>query len=427
MCGGPLTTAQHIAASIVDRYLRPHDLLDLMAFTTTAAARLTDEPMTPQGKARAIDEIRRMSCDGGTDPKEALQQLAARRLKNCGLLFFSDGGFGPLQQLSQYRPDCRTTVFGIRGEPFSPNEPISALADPIHIDSGFDSQRIKIPYFDQDAKNHFFEPGGYTALSMKHVLPSGFAMAVPEIPLEGSATTSPKDDVVPVAVRPKLTDPVLAYRESGTANVGELTTAFPPAWIGRAEGRAAIRQWIEAVLPSVSSRRYTFQLTEQGHDLEIEIALAPEGNRLPQVDRIEASVEMPGAQPLEVSVRRDEEAPATFRARFTLPPSDRAIDATLVLKESGPGALVRPQRIPMLVPPRQPLSGRRVAESFSFGLNEPLLRAMAKAGSGSYDAVQRVTGDRAIVAGGRTDLWPLAAALGCVAYLAAILARRVDP
>ena len=427
MCGAPLTTVQHIAVSIVDRYLRPHDLLDLMAFTTSASARLTDEPMTPQGKARAMDEIRRMTCDGGTDPQEALQQLAARRLKNCGLLFFSDGGFGPLRQLSQYRPDCRTTVFGIRAEPFSPNEPMSALADPIHIDSGFDPQRVKIPYFDQDAKNHFFEPGGYTALSMKHVLPSGFAMAVPEIPLEGSATTSPKDDVVPVAVRPKLTDPVLAYRESGTANVGELTTAFPPAWIGRADGRAAIRQWIEAVLPSVNSRRYTFQLVEEGNDLEIGIALAPEGNRLPQVDRIEASVEMPGTPALEVSVRRDEEAPATFRARLTLPPSDRAIDATLVLRESGPDALVRPQRIPMLAPPQQPLSGRRVAESFSFGLNEPLLRAMAKTGSGSYDAVERMSGDRPIVAGGRIDLWPLAAALGCVAYLAAILARRVDP
>ena len=118
---------------------------------------------------------------------------------------------------------------------------------------------------------------------MKHVLPSGFAMDVLDIPLEGSATTSPKDDVVPVAVRPKLTDPVLAYRESGTANVGELTTSIPSAWIGRADGRAAIRQWIEAVLPSVSSRRYTFQLTEQGNDLEIDIALAPEGNRLPEV------------------------------------------------------------------------------------------------------------------------------------------------
>ena len=427
MCGGPLTAAQQIAVSIVNRYLRPEDLLDLLAFTTSASARLTDEAMTPQGKTRAMDEIRRMSCDGGTDPKEALQQLAARRLKNCGLLFFSDGGFGPLQQLSQYRPDCRTTVFGIRPEPFSPNEPMSALADPIHIDAGFDPQRIKIPYFDHDAKNHFFEPGAYTALSMKHVLPSGFAMEVPDIPLEGSATTSAKDDVVPVAVRPKLTDPVLAYRESGTANVGELTTTLPVAWMGRADGRAAIRQWIEAVLPSVSRRRYTFQLTEQGNDLEIDIALAPEGDRLPQVERIDAAVEMPGAPALEVSVRRDEEAPAAFRARLTLPPSERAIDATLVLKESGPGALVRPQRIPMLVPPRQPLSGRRVAESFSFGLNEPLLRAIAKTSSGSYDAVERMTGDRLIVAGGRIDLWPFAAALGCLGYLAAILARRVDP
>src|SRR5262245_61466973 len=398
-----------------------------MAFTTSASARLTDEPMTPQGKARAMDEIRRMTCDGGTDPQEALRQLAARRLKNCGLLFFSDGGFGPLKQLSQYRPDCRTTVFGIRGEPFAPNEPMSALADPIHVDSGFDPQRIKIPYFDQDAKNHFFEPGGYTPLSMKHVLPSGFAMEVPEIPLEGTATTSAKDDVVPVAVRPKLTDPVLAYRESGTANVGELTTTFPAAWLERADGRTAIRQWIEAVLPSVSSRRYAFQLTEQGHDLELDIALAPEGDRLPQVERIDASVEIPGAPPLEVSVRRDENAPATFRARLTLPPSERPIDATLVLKESGPGALVRPQRIPILLPPRQPLSGRRVAESFSFGLNEALLRAMAKAGSGSFDVVERMSGDRPIVAGGRIDLWPLAAAFGCVAYLTAILARRVDP
>ena len=86
---------------------------------------------------------------------------------------------------------------------------MSALADPIHIDSGFDPQRMKIPYLDQDAKNHFFEPGA-SALSMKHVLPSGFAMEVPDIPVDGSATTSAKDDVVPVAVRPKLTDPVLA-------------------------------------------------------------------------------------------------------------------------------------------------------------------------------------------------------------------------
>jgi hypothetical protein len=427
MCGGPLTTAQQIAISIVARYLRPHDLLDLMAFTTAASARLTDEPMTPQGKARALDEIRRMTCDGGTDPQDALQKLAARRLKNCGLLFFSDGGFAPLRQLSQYRPDCRTTVFGIRAEPFAANEPMAALADPIHVSEGFDPQRIKIPYFDQDAKNHFFEPGGYTALSMKHVLPSGFAMAMPEIPLEGTATTSPKDDVVPVSVRPKLTDPVLAYRESGTANVGELTTAIPAAWLGRADGRAAIRQWIEAVLPSASARRYTFQLTERGSDLEIDIALAPDGDRLPEIERIDATVEMAGAAAVDLSVRRNEEEAATFRARLALPSSDRPIDATLVLKESGPGALVRPQRIPMLVPPRQAGGGRRVAESFSVGTNEALLRALAQAGNGTYDAIERINPGRTIVAGARIDLWPLAAAFGCLSYLAAIFARRVDP
>ena len=427
MCGAPLITAQQIAISIVARYLRPHDLLDLMAFTTSASARLTAEPMTDQGKARAMDEIRRMTCDGGTDPQEALQKLAARKLKNCGLLFFSDGGFAPLRQLSQYRPDCRTTVFGIRPEPFAANEPMTALADPIHVSEGFDPQRIKMPYFDQHAKNHFFEPGGYTALSMKHVLPSGFAMEMPEIPLEGTATTSPKDDVVPVAVRPKLTDPVLAYRESGTANVGELTTAIPAAWIARADGRAAIRQWIEAVLPSANSRRYTFQLTQQGSDLEIDIALAPDGNRLPQVERIDAVVEMSGSAAVDLSVRRNEEDPATFRARLALPSSDRPIDATLVLQESGPGALVRPQRIPMLVPPRQAVSGRRVAESFSVGTNEALLRGLVQAGRGTYDAIERMNADRTVVAGGRIDLWPFAAALGCLGYLAAILARRVDP
>src|SRR6185436_3343965 len=310
MCGQPLTSAQQIAVSIVERFLRPEDLLDLMAFTTSASARLTEEAMTPQGKARATDEIRRLACDGGTDPRDALQKLAARRLKNCGLLFFSDGGFGPLQQLSQYRPDCRTTVFGIRPEPFRADEPMAALADPIHVDAAFDPSRLKIPYFDPDAKNHFFEPGSYTALSMKHVLPSGYAMDMPAIPLAGSATTSPKDDVVPMAVRPKLTDPVLAYRDAGSANVGELTTTLPSAWLAREDGRAAIRQWIEAVLPAVNNRRYTFQLSQRGGELEIEIALAPEGNRLPEVDRLEASLDLPGTPGIDIAMRRDDAAPA---------------------------------------------------------------------------------------------------------------------
>jgi hypothetical protein len=81
----------------------------------------------------------------------------------------------------------------------------------------------------------------------------------------------------------------------------------------------------------------------------------------------------------------------------------------------------------MLVPPRQAGVGRRVAESFSVGTNDALLRALAQAGNGTYDAIERINPDRTIVAGARIDLWPLAAAFGCLNYLAAIFARRVDP
>ena len=144
---------------------------------------------------------------------------------------------------------------------------------------------------------------------------------------------------------------------------------------------------------------------------------------------------MPGAPTVDLLVRRSQEDPATFRARLPLPPalsqvegsSDRPIDATLVLKESGSGALLRPQRIPMLVPPRQALSGRRVAESFSVGMNEPLLRSLAQVGRGTYDTIERMNPNPTVVFPGRIELWPFAAALGSLGYLVAILARRVDP
>src|SRR5262249_2637503 len=83
-------------------------------------------------------------------------------------------------------------------------------------------------------------------------------------------------------------------------------------------------------------------LAEQGNDLDIDIALAPDGNRLPQVERIDASVEIPGGPPLEVSVRRDDESPETFRARLALPGPERPVDAALRLEEAGPRAPARP-------------------------------------------------------------------------------------
>jgi von Willebrand factor type A domain len=427
MCGMGLTQAQQIAVYVVERFLRPQDLLDLMAFTTTASAVLTGQPMNADGRTRASQEIRRMACDGGTDPTAALRMLAARKLTNCGLLFFSDGGFAPLQQLSEYRPDCRMTVFGIRSEPFAASEPIRALADPIQVGANFDPSRINIPYFAAQARDRYFEPGPYAALSMRRVLPNGAALNVPAIPLDGSATTSAKPDVVPIAVRPKLADPVLAYKQSGAGYVGEWTTALPDSWISREDGRAAVRQWIGATLPLIDARRYVFQLTQRGEEVDLEIALSPQHDRLPAVDHIEAFLDSPGSAAVSIAMRRDERAPATFHGRIAIPSADRSSEATLVLRESGPDALTRPQRIAILLPPKTEVDGRRVPESFSFGSNEDVLRRIAQQGNGTYDALERMATGDTVAADARIDLWPFVAALGCACYLAGIFFRRIDP
>jgi Mg-chelatase subunit ChlD len=427
MCGAGLTQAQQIAVYVVERFLRPQDLLDIMAFTTTASAVLTEQAMTTEGRARASDEIRRMACDGGTDPTAALRLLAARKLTNCGLLFFSDGGFAPLQQLAEYRPDCRTTVFGIRAEAFAASEPIRALADPIQVGANFDPSRIKIPYFDPQARDRYFEPGSYTALSMRRVLSNGTALDIPAIPLEGSATTSPKPEVVPIAVRPKLADPILAYKQAGAGYVGEWTTTLPVSWVSREDGRAAIRQWIGATLPLTDARRYVFQLMQRGEDVGVEVALSPQRDRLPDVEHVEAFLEIPGSAAVSIAMRRDESAPATFHGRMRASADDRPVEATLVLRESGPEALPRPQRIPVLLPPKEDVAARRVPESFSFGLNEALLRRIAEQGNGTYDALERMARPDATAADARIDLWPYLAALACACYLAAIFIRRIDP
>ena len=191
-------------------------------------------------------------------------------------------------------------------------------------------------------------------------------MEVPDIPLEGSATTS--------AERRRRAGGGAAEADRSGAGVprernGERRRADDDASgrLGGARrrarrhppvdrGRAAVGEQPPLHVPARPSRATISRSTSRSRPRAIDC---------PQVERIDASVEMPGAPALEVSVRRDEEAPATFRARLTLPPSERPIDATLVLKESGPGALVRPQRIPMLVPPRTAALGtprRRVVQ-----------------------------------------------------------------
>src|SRR5206468_551899 len=132
--------------------------------------------------------------------------------------------------------DCRVTVFAIGRSSFDANDPLRDLADPIGVGLDFDPSRIKIPYFDRRSEDAFFEPGVYRPLSLKDVLFQANPVDIPELSLSGSATTYAKEDASLMAVRPKLTDPVLAFKDSGAGAIGEFTTSLGDEWISREDG-----------------------------------------------------------------------------------------------------------------------------------------------------------------------------------------------
>jgi hypothetical protein len=423
MCGARLDQAKRISEYIVNTFLKSQDRLDLLTFTTGASSPLTGQAMTAQGKTQAIDELQRIACGGGTDPTQVLKELTDRSLSNCALLFFSDGEFGTIPAR---RPDCRTTVFGIRSGPFSAGESIRELADPIPVDEHFDPTRLKIPALEPRRQDHFFEPGAYRALSMKYVVPRTGTLEIPDLPLDGTATTFVKSEADLAAVRSKLTDPVLAYAQSKVGVVGELTTSIPDEWLAREEGRRAIQQWIAATFPLSDQRRYLFQLSQDGPRLDLEVALSPRQGGLPVVDHLEAHIVSDATADLDVSLRRDDTQPATFRGRVTLPAMQAATPATLVLQESGRDALPRPQRVSLLLPPRDDTAARPGPEAFSFGVNLALLERLAEMSGGVHDQPDRLEREHTPSRANARPLWPILATLACMCHLVAIFLFRLD-
>ena len=317
MCGGPLTTAQQIAISIVNRYLRPHDLLDLMAFTTSASARLTDEPMTPQGKARAMDEIRRMTLrwrhgsEGGAAAarRATVEELRApllfrRRLRSAAAALAvpprlpHDGLRDQARAVLAERTDeraCRSHSrrFGVRS-PADQNPVLrSGREEPflrarrLHgaLDEARPAERLRDGGAGDSARGI-----GDDLAERRRGAGGGAAEA------DGSGARVPRERN---GERRRADDGV----SGGLDRARRRSRRHPPV----DRGRAAVGEQPPLHVPAHRAG----QRSRDRHRARAR------GNRLPQVDRIEASVEMPGAPPLEVSVRRDEEAPATFRARLT--------------------------------------------------------------------------------------------------------------
>jgi hypothetical protein len=144
------------------------------------------------------------------------------------------------------------------------------------------------------------------------------------------------------------------------------------------------------------------------------------------VDHLSATVELPGIGTVPLPLRPAEEAPATFRGRLALPALRETTAGTLVLQETGPEAIRRAQRISILIPPGLSVDGQRKPESFSAGLNEPVLRAIASAGAGSYDSPGDIE-DGSSARSAQWPLWPPLVVVAMACVLGAAFLKRIDP
>lgn len=424
MGGWQIEKSKEIARYIVQDLLRPRDRLDLIGFTVGAQPLIKDQFMDDEGKREATNRIDSIAASGGTDPSKALALVADRKMINCGLVFISDGKFDRVA----YRPDCRATVFAIGHQSVSEHSPLRELADPFPVGPLFDPRDIEIPYFNPERREKFFEPGSFIPLTMERFSRKGDRLPVPEMPLQGTAVTYVKEDADLIAVRPKLTDPVLAYRKSGTGHVGVLTTAVPPSWLESEEGRQAVKAWVTWVVPYRARDRYDFRLTDQGDVIEIQISLVAKEGKVPAVKDLTAHIEVQGQAPIHVPLGKDPIAPATFNGHIRISRDTRAQSATLILSESGPDALSHPQRVPILIPQAGTGKTSLSRETHSYGLNKQLLQAIAQAGGGTYFETPNGT---PIFRGKKAEsraqpLWPLLLVAAIVCYLVAIALRRLD-
>jgi Mg-chelatase subunit ChlD len=418
--GQRLETARRIAAFIIQERLRPVDHLDVLTFTTKAEHISKGYLMDAAGKQRALEDIRQMQKGGGTNATEVVRLVTNLKLANCGLIFISDGEFAPVKQ----RPDCQGNVFVI-GNPVRADFPLD-FADPIPIPLGYNPANVVIPYFEPDKRKKYFEPGLFKPASLRTFSPLAATLTFPEaLSLDGAAVSYVKEKAELIAVRPKLTDPVLAYLGTGQGMVGAFTGTFSLDWLENEEGRKAILNWLSYTVAYNARDRYVFHVTDLGQALELCVAVVSKEESVPQLSGLEAEIRLP-ASVVKFAMRRQENEGA-FCATAAIPDHAQTLKGTLFLKEVGSDALLKSQRIPILLPPSHRPDSALTREAYSSGTHDILLKSMAAKGGGMYDPpagevlfAPRVEQTRS------NPLWPWLFLGGAVFYLVAIGLRRLN-
>jgi Mg-chelatase subunit ChlD len=413
--------AKEIARYIVSELLRPKDRLDLITFTTGAGHLVYDQVMNEEGKQYALDMIDRIKVGGGTDPNRALGLIGDRRMAECGLIFISDGEFGYVG----YRPDCRTTVFEIGSNRVSRSKAMQQLADPIPVGARFDPKAITIPYFEPEKRDKFFEAGTFTPLSMEKYLPKNERLPVPALDLEGAAVSYLKDNAILNAVRPKLTDPVLAYGKGGEGFVGFFAAEVPETLLRSIEGQKALEAWIGRLIPFMERDRYNFKLEDRGDEIDLFISLAAKSGKIPNVKQMTAGIRFSDQETVGIPLRADDTAPAAFYGEIRVKRSQQTRHAVLSIRESGPDALPGAQRIPIFIPPKGSINPPTRSEAYTYGQNRILLKKIAEQGGGIFDPPPGTPFFKEKPKLGQGyPLWPYLAAAAVFCYLAAIALKR---
>ena len=423
--GRRLAQAKEIAIYIVQNLLRETDFVDVIAFNHDPHPLINNRLMYSAGKSIAIDRINSISGWGGTNALKALASIADREFTQCGLIFISDGEFGDVAA----RPDCRATVFAI-AKNIPQNASIRQIADPFIVDDSFSPAGITIPYFDPEPRDKFFEPGEYVPLTAGYFSAQIDRLPVPNLPLEGTAVTGLKDEegVVLTAARPRFTDPVLAYKPNGAGYVGAFTSGIPLSWLDNEEGRQAIEAWIKRTVPYVERDRYDLRLQDRGSAIAIQIGITAELDVEIEVTDLTVVLEIDGEPSIPITMSRQDMATGFFLGEVRPPRTTTTQSATLVIKETGPHAIFRPQRIPMLIGPAAPIEQVATAEATSFGLNTSLLRAIAEAGGGLYNPPEGTTFFHTVPAETPvTEFWPHLSLLAAFFYLLAVATQRLEP
>jgi hypothetical protein len=338
---------------VISDLLRDKDQLTLMHFSDWATTLVDGRAMDADGKRAALQALQAIAIGGGTQPATAIAELAGKQLRNCGLFFISDGQFEDAGWVSQ-RPDCNPHVFAIGHTVVPPADaPISRLATPIPVPANFDPSGIRLDYFEGRDKSYEVDP--FRPRPLGETSGDRSQLKVPELDLDGWAVTYAQADADVIAVVPRLADPVLAFRQSDGGYVGAFTSHFPPAWYQQPEGQTAIESWIRYVLPLQAPDRYTFELADHGQSLELTIALVPGsaggGLAVPAVTGLTADLVAQGQTLGSLTLLPAGDVPATFRGRLQVPRAAEAQLATLVLRETGPEALPRTQRLAFVIPP----------------------------------------------------------------------------